>query len=88
MAREGEINKNHDPTTGSCFGGAIQHAKYALGFLFPFLHSSIFDIGGFINGITSEGMLMPIFLLNRLCNKIYVKEPKFPFLPNSNTLIF
>ena len=75
MVREGEINKNHDTTTGSCFGGAIQHAKYALGFLFPFLHSSIFDIGGFINGITSEGMLMPIFLLNKNDKHSLLFEP-------------
>ena len=87
MVREGEINKNHDRTTGSCFGGAIQPAKYSLGFFFAFLHSSIFDIGGFINGITSEGMLMPIFLLNRLCNKIcqraqvsFLTEFKYTYL--------
>ena len=52
-----------------------------------FLHRSIFDIGGFINGIISEGMLMPIFLLNRQRNKIYVKEHKIPFFLHSNILI-
>ena len=78
-------DKNHERIIGMYCDRPIQHAKYSPGFFF--LHRSIFDFGGFINGIISEGMVMPIFLLNRQHNKIYVKEHKIPFLPHSNILI-